>query len=111
MGEFIALIGKEPTIIGLCLVFVAFIVWSILTDKLVTAKRLEDERERVNAERIEKEKWQAAHATLEKTNAEILKQNGVLLENSRLFVPFIQAFGTGATKYLQHPSGMEGDST
>lgn len=104
MGEILALANKEVTITGLCIAFVAFIVYCLLTDKLVSSKRLE-------AERSEKEKWRTAHDTLKEAHTETLKQNGILIENSRLFVPFIQAFGQGATKFLQNPDGDEEGKT
>lgn len=109
MGEILALASKEVTITGLCIAFVAFIVYCVLTDRLVSSKRLDAVEKRVEHERVEKDKWKEAHDTLQKAHDETLKQNSVLLENSRLFVPFIQAFGTGATKFLQSPQDEEGN--
>ena len=111
MSEILALASKEVSIIGLCVAFVAYIIYCILTDKLVTAKRLEAVEKRVEAERIEKEKWQQAHTTLQKAHDQTLGQNSVLLENSRLFIPFIQAFGTGATRFLQAPLPADEEET
>jgi hypothetical protein len=94
VSEVISLVSREATLVSILISLVVWAVIAVLRGDLTTGKRLRDEQE-------EKEKWRQAYFTSEKANAELSKQNGILIENSRLLVPFIQAFGSGATKFLR----------
>lgn len=88
MSDFLALISQQLTVDAVLLVLVAWVIFAILTDKLVTRKRLEEKQ-------AEADKWHDAYDTLDKAHAQTVKQNSLLMEQSGLFLHVVRALGTG----------------
>jgi uncharacterized membrane protein (DUF106 family) len=104
--EFLGLLSEELTVSSVLLAIVVWIVYAILTDRLVSRKRLEEKQ-------AEAEKWREAYDTLSKAHDQTVKQNGLLQDQSNFFVHVVRALGTGTLResdFYPKPS-EEGDGT
>lgn len=77
---------RELTVPGALLLIVVWVVFAILTDRLVAGKRLKAEQEAT-------EKWQNAYDTLSKAHSQVVKQLDMFMYEARVQIPFMQAFG------------------